>query len=149
MIIEGVLAERGARLVTVRMEQPLGRALARMEAEAVDAVIVTDHCATEGMAVLGICSQSDVEAAVSKHGSETLEMSVATFAVGHVLVCDAKDRISDVIAELEARSIGHVIVMDREQALAVLSASDLRLHAQPSADSSAVQRAVRSVRDAA
>lgn len=149
MIIERVLSERGARLVAVRTEQPLSRALARMQTEAVDVVIVMDHCATEGMAVLGICSQCDAEEAVGKHGSKTLEIPVGAFAVGRMVVCDATDRVSDVLAELERRSVEHVLVMDREQALGVLNVSDLRPHTQSLADSNRVERAGRSVRDAA
>lgn len=149
MIIEGVLSERGARLVAVRMEQPLSRALARMQTEAVDVVIVTDHCATEGMAVLGICSQRDAEEAIGKHGPKTLEMPVGAFAVGRLVVCDATDRVSDVLAELERRSIEHVLVMDREQAFGVLNVSDLRPHARPLADPNRLKRAARSLRNAA
>lgn len=140
MILEGVLLDRPARRVAVRMDQTLGQALARMQTEQVDAVIVTDHCATEGVAVLGVCSRSDADDAVGKHGAAAFAMPVGQFALRRLAVCDVKDRLREVANELEARSVEHVLVMDCEQTLGLLDASDVRLHTRPLAEGGGSRR---------
>ncbi len=69
MKIETILTQIAPSRVSMHMEKPLRAALKLMETEGVEVLVVTDHCATEGEAVLGLLIRSDAEEAVAARGA--------------------------------------------------------------------------------
>lgn len=125
MRVEAMLRHRGARLVSVPMGESLRSTVALMRSEQVDAVVVTDRCATEGEAVLGLLTRGDVIDALADHGLAAFAMPVAKLAGGRLVMCDVGETVPGLIATMRERGAGHALVMDREQAVGLIDVSDI------------------------
>jgi signal-transduction protein with cAMP-binding, CBS, and nucleotidyltransferase domain len=114
MKIETVLTQIVPCRVSMHMEKPLRAALKLMEAEGVEVLVVTDHCATEGEAVLGLLARSDAEAAVAAQGVAILDSMVSRFVSSRFVVCDKGEYLHDAMKMIERCAASHILVMDRE-----------------------------------
>lgn len=125
MKIKSVLGQLGQRLISISMTQPLHVAIQLMDAERVDAVLVTDHCATEGLAVLGLLTRKDADGAIKLHGRNAFAMPISRLTAARFVVCDQGEPLTIVISLIESRSADHVLVMDREQTVSLINAPDI------------------------
>ena len=125
MNVESVLRTVGSRMVSAPMTAALRVAVERMRAEKVEAVLATDHCATEGVSVLGLVTQADVDAALRRRGKAALVEPISRSMRSRLVVCDKNESLEAAIALMRSRAARHDLVMDREQAVGIISADEL------------------------
>lgn len=125
MRLEAVLHYSGPCHASADIKKTLQVAVDLMRAEATDAILVTDHCATEGQAVFGLLTREHVIDAIATYGMAAFAMPVFKFAKGRLVVCDKGELLSDVVALMKQRSAFHALVMDREQAIGLVAVSDI------------------------
>ncbi len=125
MNVEAILSHLGVRLVSASMAVSLQKAVELMRAENVDVLLVTDDCATEGRAVFGLLTTETVVDAVAAHGIGAYAMPISRFSGGRLVVCDFRDELTAVISMMERQSVRHVLAMDREQAVGLMSIADI------------------------
>lgn len=136
MKIEAILLGSTPCRTSVHMTKPLQTAVDLMRADATDAVVVTDHCATEGEAVFGLLTRQDVDDALAAHGAAALRMPIGKVAKGRFVVCDKGSLLADVISMMERNAAPHTLVMDREQLVGLLAGPDIVAFAHAPAEMS-------------
>lgn len=134
MKIETVLTQIAPCRVSMHMEKPLRAALKLMEREDVEVLVVTDHCATEGEAVLGLLVRSDVEKAVAAQGAAVLDSTVSRFISGRFVVCDKAEYLHDAMQMIERHAASHMLVMDRESMVGLVAHRQVRGFVRPAAE---------------
>lgn len=130
MTVETVLRLRGARIISVGMDRSLQAAVALMREEDVDALVVIDRCATEGDSVLGLLTRQDVTDAVADHGMDAFALPVGRLIKGRLVMCDVAEELPELISAMRERSAQYALVMDREQAIGLIGASDILFFGQ-------------------
>ncbi len=134
MKIETVLPQIAPCRVSMRMEKPLRAALKLMETEGVEALVVTDHCATEGEAVLGLLARSDAEEAVAAQGAAALDSTVSRFVSSRFVVCDKGEHLHDAMKMIERRAVSHMLIMDRETMVGLVAHRQVQDFIRPVAE---------------
>jgi predicted transcriptional regulator len=134
MKLETVLTQIAPCRVSMHMEKPLRAALKLMQTEGVECLVVTDHCATEGEAVLGLLARSDAEEALVAQGAAVLDSTVARFVSGRFVVCDKGEHLHDAIEMIERRAASHMLFMGRETMVGLVAHRQVRGFIQPVAE---------------
>ncbi|MBU6419791.1 MAG: CBS domain-containing protein [Proteobacteria bacterium] len=131
MKIEAILAQIPVRRVCMNMEMPLRAAMKLMEKEKVEALVVTDHCATEGEAVLGLLALEDAKAAVAARGPSILDARISRFVSDRYVVCDKGEMLPDAVKMIEGRAASHMLVMDRDAMIGLVTHRQVRHFVKP------------------
>lgn len=125
MIVEALLRQRDRRVVTVSMNKTLKAAATLMRSENVDAVVITDYCATEGEAVFGVLTRQDITKALADHGLEAFDRPVSKLRTTSLVYCDVKQPVPKLISMMQERAARHAVVMDRDSLVGLIDASDI------------------------
>lgn len=107
MLVSRILADKGARVVTVA---PAVDALALAElfsAERIGAAVVTDHAD----AMRGIVTERDIVAGIAEHGQTALRMRAADLMRSPAETCRPDDHIKHVMAVMTHRRVRHLAVV--------------------------------------
>ena len=134
MRIETVLTQIAPCRVSMHMEKPLRAALKLMQTEGVECLVVTDHCATEGEAVLGLLARSDAEEAVIAQGAAVLDLTVSRFVSSRFVVCDKGEYLHDAMEMIERRAASHMLIMDRETMVGLVAHRQVQGFVRPVAE---------------
>jgi CBS domain-containing protein len=125
MTVEALLHQRERRLVTVPINKTLKATDALMRSQDVDAVVITDFCATEGEAVLGVVTRQDVADALTGQGITKASKSIAKLKTNSLVYCDVKEPLPDLIGMMRKHSAHYAVVMDHHSVVGLIGASEV------------------------
>lgn len=131
MRVEDILKGKEARVVTVRLREPVEVAARLMKSENISALVVKDVCRSEGNVVLGMFSERDIARAVVDHGASALQMRVEELMSKKLISCSPEDDLRQVMNLMVEHNIRHLPVLVEHNLVGMISARDIieaRLH---------------------
>lgn len=131
MRVEDILKDKEARVVTVRLREPVEVAARLMKSENISALVVKDVCRSEGNVVLGMFSERDIARAVVDHGASALQMRVEELMSKKLISCSPEDDLRQVMNLMVEHNIRHLPVLVEHNLVGMISARDIieaRLH---------------------
>lgn len=131
MRVEDILKDKEARVVTVRLREPVEMAARLMKSENISALVVKDVVRTEGNVVVGMFSERDIARAVVDHGASALQMRVEQLMSKTLISCTPEDDLRRVMSLMVEHNIRHLPVLVEHNLVGMISARDIieaRLH---------------------
>ncbi|MGE0117957.1 MAG: CBS domain-containing protein [Dongiaceae bacterium] len=125
MRVEQILREKGTRIISVRLREPVAAAAKIMARENIGALVVTDVVPTEGTTVVGMFSERDVLRALVDKGQEIMRMPVENLMSKSLISCGPNDELADVMEKMDRHGIRHVPVLEGHTLVGVISVRDL------------------------
>jgi CBS domain-containing protein len=125
MKVEQLLIRKGARIISVRMNETIETAARMLRRENIGAVVVKDVCGTEGDTIVGMLSERDFLRAIVDSGPEVLKKPVSSLMSRPVISCSPRDDVEQVIELFNRHHIRHVPVIDQDALIGVISIRDV------------------------
>jgi CBS domain-containing protein len=125
MRVEHILREKGTRIITVRLREPVAAAAKIMATENIGALVVTDVVHTEGSTVVGMFSERDVLRALVEKGPDAMRMPVENLMSKTLISCRPTDDVEDVMEKMDRHGIRHVPVLEGHTLVGVISVRDV------------------------
>jgi CBS domain-containing protein len=125
MKVEQLLIRKGARIISVRMNETVETAARMLRRENIGAVVVKDVCGTEGDTIVGMLSERDFLRAIVDSGPEVLKKPVSSLMSRPVISCSPRDDVEQVIELFNRHHIRHVPVIDQDALIGVISIRDV------------------------
>src|SRR3954471_18567051 len=125
MKVEDLMRKKGARIVMVRMNEPIEMAIRLLRRENIGALVVKDVVRTEGNTAVGMFSERDVLQALVEHGAAALKMPVSKLMSTKIVSCSPDDDIDHVLDLMDRHHIRHVPVFEGGNLIGVVSIRDL------------------------
>jgi CBS domain-containing protein len=125
MRVEQILREKGTRIISVRLREPVSVATKIMASENIGALVVTDVVHTEGSTVVGMFSERDVLRALVEKGQEIMRMPVESLMSKTLISCRPNDDLGDVMEKMDRHGIRHVPVIEGHTLIGVVSVRDV------------------------
>lgn len=114
------MREKGSRVVTVAPEISMRVAIGRMNFERVGALVVSQ----DGQHPVGILSERDVIKGLVEHGANLLDLQAHNLMVPAV-TCRSADTIREVMSKMTKRRVRHLLVVENDRLLGILSIGDV------------------------
>ena len=124
MLICQILEGKAPGVITVAPGQTMAEALRLFRDNNIGFVVVSRRSGE----YLGSLSERDCCNAVAEYGSEAAMMRVADVMNGSVPTCSTQDGLPLVMAIMTKRRTRHVVVMDGDAAIGVVSIGDVVKH---------------------
>ena len=121
MTLADVLAGKGRGVVTIWPSRHLEDALKLFDDHHIAAVVVVDP----ERRPLGILPEREAIHAIARHGTSALSLSVTNVMVSPPPMCTPATRVSDALRRMSVDRVRHLIVMDEEVMLGIVSIGDL------------------------
>lgn len=125
MRVEQILRQKGTRIITVRLREPVAMAAKIMVREGIGALVVTDVVHTEGSTVVGMFSERDVLRGLVEKGEEVMRMRVENLMSKTLISCGPNDDLEDVMEKMDRHGIRHVPVLEGHTLVGVISVRDV------------------------
>jgi len=125
MKVEDLMRKKGARIVMVRMNEPIEMAIRLLRRENIGALVVKDVVRTEGNTAVGMFSERDVLQALVEHGAAALKMPVSKLMSTKIVSCSPDDDIDHVLDLMDRHHIRHVPVFEGGNLIGVVSIRDI------------------------
>lgn len=123
MNVQSILKSKNGPVHSVRPEQTLADAADLLADHRIGVVLVTD-----GDDVVGVLSERDIVAAVSKRRASALTLPVRSVMSSPVLTCRPQDSIKEVMQVMNTRRIRHLPVVDDDTVVGMISIRDVIKH---------------------
>lgn len=123
MLVSQILRSKGSTVHTASLDDTLADAAARLEAERVGALLVTD-----GDRVVGIISERDIVSALARMGAEALGADVRGCMTPDVILARPTETVDALLARMTDRRVRHLPVMNGEELCGLVSIGDLVKH---------------------
>lgn len=123
MHVETILSRKGSATYRVGPDQALTEAAEIMNRNRVGMTLVC-----EKDELVGVLSERDIVAAISRIGSVALADPVRRFMKRPVVTCRPEDRIEDVMYTMSSRDIRHLPVVVNGNLLGMISIGDVIHH---------------------
>ncbi len=120
MKIEGILATKGGRVVTIGPEEPLREALALLAQYNIGALAVVD----EGGRLIGIISERDI-AREAAHNDHLLGTPVRAVMTRDVIVGSPQDDVQSVVHSMTEKRFRHLPILDEGRLVGIISIGDV------------------------
>jgi CBS domain-containing protein len=121
MTLADVLAAKGRGVVTLRTTQRLEDAIRIFDDRHIAAVVVVDP----ERRPLGIIPEREAVHAIARHGASALTLGVSHVMISPPPMCTPDVRVSDALRRMTGDRIRHLIVMNEEEMLGIVSIGDL------------------------
>lgn len=125
MRVEDILKGKEARVVTVRLREPVEMAARLMKSENISALVVKDVVRTEGNVVMGMFSERDIARAVVDHGASALQMRVEQLMSKELIYCSPEEDLRHVMHLMVEHNIRHLPVLSDHNLVGMVSARDI------------------------
>lgn len=125
MRVEQILRQKEARIISVRLREPVAAAAKLMAAENIGALVVTDVVPTEGSTVVGMFSERDIVRALVENGQEIMRMPVEKLMSKKLISCGPNDDLIDVMEKMDRHGIRHLPVLEEHTLVGVISVRDV------------------------
>lgn len=124
MLIERILARKGADVAWVAPTASVTEVLATLRERNIGAVVVSDD---GGRTAAGICSERDVVRRLAADGAGALELPVAEVMTSPVVTCEPNATVEQTMALMTERRFRHVPVLDGGRLAGIVSIGDVVL----------------------
>ena len=121
MLISEVLKRKGATVVTMPAETPVGDLLKRLAEHHIGALVVSP----DGVAVSGIVSERDVVRRLVAHGPALLERPISEIMTAQVRTCSPTDTVEQLMVLMTEQRFRHVPVVDSGRLTGIVSIGDV------------------------
>lgn len=121
MNIRDILRAKGHRVETVWPECALSGVLARFDERAISSVVVVDHASCP----IGIVTDRDALQAITRHGPDALRLAAGRVMRQPAPSCTPADAVAAIMHRMTFDRIRHVVVMEGEQLVGIVSIGDL------------------------
>ncbi len=125
MNVADVLKEKGTRIITVRMHEPVEVAARLMSSENIGALAVKDVVRTEGNTCVGMFSERDIVRALVEHGTVAMQMPVEKLMTKKFVSCAPNDELPAVMEKMDSHSVRHLPVIEDHSLIGVISVRDV------------------------
>lgn len=125
MKVADVLKEKGTRIITVRMHEPVEVAARLMSSENIGALAVKDVVRTEGNTCVGMFSERDIVRALVEHGTDAMQMPVEKLMTKKFVSCAPNDELPAVMEKMDSYSVRHLPVIEDHSLIGVISVRDV------------------------
>lgn len=125
MKVTDILKDKGTRIITVRLREPIETAVQILSRENVGALVVKDVCRTEGNVVVGMFSERDVVRALVDKGPKVLQMTVEDLMSKTIVSCSPDDELDEVIDLMDRHQVRHLPVLEEQTLIGVVSIRDV------------------------
>jgi CBS domain-containing protein len=121
MLISEVLKRKGATVVTMPAETPVGGLLKRLAEHHIGALVVSP----DGVSVAGIVSERDVVRRLVAHGPALLEHPISEIMTAQVRTCSPTDTVEQLMVLMTVQRFRHVPVVDFGRLTGIVSIGDV------------------------
>ncbi len=121
MHVERILALKGNEVISVRLDDTIGRAAGLMSDNRIGAVLVRDD---EGF-VEGVLSERDIVRGVARIGARCMDTSVDELMTREVIYCQPEDDIDTIMSVMTEHRVRHLPVMRDGHLLGIISIGDV------------------------
>jgi CBS domain-containing protein len=121
MKVASILKAKGAHVVTVRPNETIQHAAAKLRLEGVGALIVSH----DGVTLDGIITERDITKGFADHGADLASKHVRDLMEAGVLTCKPEDGIADVARLMTNRRLRHLPVRDGSSLAGIVSVGDI------------------------
>ena len=121
MKVASILKAKGAHIVTVRPNETIQHAAAKLRLEGVGALIVSH----DGVTLDGIITERDITKGFADHGADLASKHVRDLMEAGVLTCKPEDGIADVARLMTNRRLRHLPVRDGSSLAGIVSVGDI------------------------
>ena len=121
MQVASILKAKGAHVVTVRPNETIQHAAAKLRLEGVGALIVSH----DGTTLDGIITERDITKGFADHGADLASKHVRDLMGSGVPTCKPEDGIADVARLMTNRRLRHLPVRDGSRLAGILSVGDI------------------------
>ncbi len=121
MTLADVLAAKGRGVVTLWKTRRLEDAIRLFDDHHIAAVVIVDP----ERRPLGIIPEREAVHAIARHGASALSLGVTHVMISPPPMCTPDVRVSDALRRMTNDRIRHLIVMNEEEMLGVVSIGDL------------------------
>jgi len=121
MHVERILALKGNEVISVRLDDTIGRAAGLLSDNRIGAVLVRDD---EGF-VEGVLSERDIVRGVARIGARCMDTSVVDLMTREVIYCQPEDDIDTIMSVMTEHRVRHLPVMRDGHLLGIISIGDV------------------------
>ena len=121
MKVASILKAKGAHVVTVRPNETIQHATAKLRLEGVGALIVSH----DGATLDGMITERDITKGFAVHGADLASKHVHDLMEAGVLTCKPDDGIADVARLMTSRRLRHLPVTDGLRLVGIVSVGDI------------------------
>jgi CBS domain-containing protein len=121
MKISELLTKKGSFVAMVRPDATIIAVVKELTERAIGALVVSE----DGNAIVGIVSERDVVAAISRFSAAILDEPVRTIMSTTVQLCAPEDEVESLMATMTEQRIRHIPVADAGQLVGIVSIGDL------------------------
>lgn len=121
MKVENILQSKGWAVETIAPGATMAHAIHRLTSTGIGALVVSE----DGETVLGMISERDIVWALSRRGTEILELHVSDCMIRGGPVCAPDDLIQDTMAEMTRRRQRHLPVLRDGKLCGLISLGDV------------------------
>ena len=121
MKVASILKAKGAHIVTVRPNETIQHAAAKLRLEGVGALIVSH----DGATLDGMITERDIAKGFAVHGADLASKHVYDLMEAGVLTCKPEDGIADVARLMTSRRLRHLPVTDGSSLVGIVSLGDI------------------------
>ncbi|AFL53133.1 CBS domain-containing protein [Sinorhizobium fredii] len=124
MFVGEIVKNKGVGVIAVTPDQPMVEVLRLFRDNNIGFVVVSQSAGE----YLGTLSERDCCNAVAEYGAEAAAMRVADIMNRSVAICSTEDLLPIVMAIMTQRRTRHVLVMDGDDVVGVVSIGDVVKH---------------------
>ncbi len=124
MFVGEIVKNKGVGVIAVTPDQPMVEVLRLFRDNNIGFVVVSQSAGE----YLGTLSERDCCNAVAEYGAEAAMMRVADIMNRSVAICSTEDLLPFVMAIMTQRRTRHVLVMDGDDVVGVVSIGDVVKH---------------------
>jgi len=121
MHVERILALKGNEVISVPVDELIGRAAGILSDNRIGAILVLDN---DGF-VEGVLSERDIVRGMAQIGSRCMEALVSELMTRDVIYCKPDDNIDTIMSLMTDNRVRHLPVMRDGQLLGIISIGDV------------------------
>lgn len=121
MNVGDILKAKGDRVETIWPERTLADALARCDERGISSVVVTNHAGSP----LGLVTDRDMLRAINGRGGDALRLPTSLIMQSPAPACRADDTVAQIMHRMTFDRIRHLVVLDGEHLIGIVSIGDL------------------------
>ena len=121
MNVDSILKNKGRDVVTVAADATINDAVLLLRRKRIGALVI----ARAGGGAEGILSERDIVRALAEYGARVFDLPVSALMTRNVITCAPEDSVSGLMAEMTARRIRHLPVVENGGLIGIVSIGDV------------------------
>jgi len=121
MNVDSILKNKGRDVVTIAADATINDAVLLLRRKRIGALVIGPN----GGGVEGILSERDIVRALAEYGARVFDLPVSALMTRNVITCAPEDGVSGVMAEMTARRIRHLPVVEGGALIGIVSIGDV------------------------